>query len=352
MPKNYHLNTLRTISVVELVENIIDDAIAHRASDIHIEPSASDYRIRFRCDGLLVEVKTIPQALAAQIIIRLKVMALLDIAESRLPQDGRIQLARENEINIRLSTCPTIYGEKIALRLLDASRMKFDIAALGLNIDQQQLFMQKLALPQGLILVTGPTGSGKTITLYAALHWLNQIEKNIMTVEDPIEIKLAGINQVAVNQKIGLDFATVLRAFLRQDPDIIMIGEIRDRETAHIAIQAAQTGHLVLSTLHTNNAEETFVRFQAMDINIQHFTHAVSLIVAQRLVRKLCQACQGKTCDQCYRGYQGRTAIFELLDPTHASTPSQHQLWQAGLEKVTLGITTRSELISVLGRQH
>lgn len=350
------LNAQREPSVVELVDNMITEAIANKASDIHIEPFAHHCRIRFRRDGLLSEMNTINNRLAAQMIIRLKVMALLNIAESRLPQDGRIQLSQRENIDIRISTCPTLYGEKIVLRLLDASRMQFDITALGLNSTQQQLLLQKLSHPQGLILVTGPTGSGKTITLYAALRWLNQIEKNIMTVEDPVEIELNGINQISVNTKIGLEFTTVLRAFLRQDPDIIMIGEIRDSETANIAIQAAQTGHLVLSTLHTNDAAETLSRFQAMGVANHNLTHAISLIISQRLVRTLCTFCRSQnistTCDQCHQGYQGRIGIFELAEACHQKTTIHNsQLWQAGLEKIDLGLTTHSELTRVLGSQ-
>lgn len=317
--------------VIKWVDCLIQDAIHKKASDIHIEPYENHCRIRFRRDGLLQEITTIPIALAHLITLRLKLMGHLNIAERRLPQDGHIIFNTEYHIDLRISTCPTLFGEKIVLRLLDSHHFHTDIHQLGLDETQKKIFLDKLTHPQGLILATGPTGSGKTMTLYSALHFLNQTEKNISTVEDPIEIKVNGLNQININQKINLDFATILRALLRQDPDIIMVGEIRDCETAHIAIQAAQTGHLVLSTLHTNSAAETMIRLQSMGIDTTHLYASLSLVIAQRLVRLLCHHCkkpipdtistdnfshpiyQAIGCKNCHQGYLGRIAIFELL---------------------------------------
>ncbi|TAK79238.1 MAG: type IV-A pilus assembly ATPase PilB [Gammaproteobacteria bacterium] len=355
--------------IIELADQLIQNAIAKHASDIHIEPYEHHCRIRFRCDGLLYEIATFPLPLATRVITRLKIMANLNIAERRLPQDGRIQFRQPEKMDIRVNTCPTLFGEKMVLRILNIKHHQLDITSLGLTPMQQHLLLDKLAQPQGLILVTGPTGSGKTITLYSALHHLNQTEKNISTVEDPIEIELSGINQVNVNPAIGLDFSTVLRTFLRQDPDIIMVGEIRDTDTATIAMQAAQTGHLVLSTLHTNSAAETITRLQSMGMPPYHLIHSISLIIAQRLVRKLCPHCQQPPsgCDQCLHGYQGRIGIFELIPVTEAlahlilSSASITQLatqiktegWmmleEAGWQKVQAGITSTAEVMRVVG---
>lgn len=367
--------------VSELVNKLLSEAIEKQVSDIHIEPFTHHCRIRFRRDGLLYEAATIPPHLANRVITRLKILANLNIAERRLPQDGRLQLAEPVITDIRINTCPTLFGEKIVLRILDAKNIKLEIEMLGLTEDQKKIFTAKLMEPQGLILVTGPTGSGKTITLYSALHFLNSIEKNISSVEDPIEIDFFGINQVNINTRIGLDFPTVLRTLLRQDPDIIMIGEIRDTQTANIAMQAAQTGHLVLSTLHTNNAVETIRRLQAIGITAYNFIHSVSLIIAQRLVRKLCDHCkQMETatpsvphsfkpigCERCCHGYLGRIGIFELIPMTEQITQlilseannillfdlinneNWMLLWDAGLEKVKQGQTSYAELIRVLG---
>lgn len=348
--------------LILFVDNMLQHAIQASASDIHIEPYEKTYRIRYRQDGILHEVTEIPIQLATRLITRLKVMAKLDITERRLPQDGRIQ---KNKIDIRINTCPTLHGEKIVLRLMNPENISLNIDDLGFLEAQKKLFIHKISQPQGLILVTGPTGSGKTLTLYSALNFLNSPEKNILTIEDPIEIQLTGINQVNVHSKIGLDFSNTLRAFLRQDPDIIMVGEIRDRETADIAIQAAQTGHLVLSTLHTNSAIETLIRLQSMNVKPYNIINSISLIIAQRLVRKLCRYCQSK-CNQCINGYSGRTAIYELLPITdnlshlllsnanatalfsQAKQEGFLSLSEIGMEKINLGITNFAELNRIL----
>jgi len=350
--------------LIKLVDTLLHDAAKQTASDIHLEPNKNNYRLRYRQDGILFVITEIPTDLALRIITRLKVLAKLDISERRLPQDGRFQF-QPNEpasVDIRISTCPTLFGEKVVLRLLDIKQLTLDISKLGMSEEQQQLFLQCLAQAHGLILVTGPTGSGKTATLYSALHYLNTVEKNISTVEDPVEIQLPGINQVNIHTKIGLNFSTILRTLLRQDPDVIMIGEIRDIETAEIAIHAAQTGHLVLSTLHTNSAQETLTRLQAMGIATYNLTHTLILIIAQRLARKSCQYCQAmnKECHQCRGGYHGRIGIFELLPMTASlakkllqqqgpvSIPGFKTLWDMALEKVQHGMTTLTEIHRVI----
>lgn len=326
------------VSIVNLIDKILNDAISQHASDIHCEPYEELYRIRFRIDGLLYQVTTTQISLGQRLSARLKIMANLDIAEKRLPQDGRftIKLTNNQKQDCRLSTCPTMFGEKLVVRILNSINIPLDIKFLGLDEKEQQLFLKYIQMPQGLILVTGPTGSGKTITLYTALNILNQSTKNISTVEDPIEINLHGINQVEVNHKTGLSFSKALRALLRQDPNIIMIGEIRDLETAEIAIKAAHTGHLVLATLHTNSAASSLTRLLNMGIPAFNLATAVSLIIAQRLARKLCIYCRQEQilptrvlmennlepnttpytpqgCEHCIQGYHGRTAIFEML---------------------------------------
>ena len=280
--------------IVRFVNKILLDAIKKGASDIHFEPYEKSFRIRTRIDGVLKEVALPPVQLAVKIVARLKVMARLDIAERRVPQDGRIKmrLSKNRAIDFRVSTCPTLFGEKVVTRILDPSSAMLGIDALGYEPLQRETYLRYLAKPQGMILVTGPTGSGKTVSLYTGLNILNTEDCNISTAEDPAEINLPGINQVNVNNKVGLTFAAALRAFLRQDPDVIMVGEIRDLETAEIAIKAAQTGHLVLSTLHTNDAPQTLTRLVDMGVKPYAIATSVSLIIAQRLARKLCSNCK------------------------------------------------------------
>src|SRR5437588_395635 len=280
--------------VVKLVNLILLDAIKKGASDIHVEPYEKDFRVRYRVDGVLYEVMKPPMKLKMAIISRLKIMAELDIAERRLPQDGRIKLklGKGREMDFRVSVCPTLFGEKVVLRLLDKSNLQLDMTKLGFDADPLRLFKEAIDRPYGMVLVTGPTGSGKTTTLYSALSELNKTSDNISTAEDPVEFNFAGINQVQMHEDIGLNFAAALRSFLRQDPDIIMVGEIRDFETAEIGIKAALTGHLVLSTLHTNDAPGTVSRLLNMGIEPFLVTSAVNLILAQRLARKLCQECK------------------------------------------------------------
>lgn len=326
------------LTMVNYVNQILMDAFAYNASDIHIEPYQNQLEIRFRIDGLLYLMLTLPKNLIPRIITRLKIMSQLDIAERRIPQDGRFQIKDNNDrtVDCRLSTCPTIHGEKLVIRILDSNKMLLEIDKLGMDLSQKKEFIKALKSPHGMILVTGPTGSGKTITLYTALNFLKKTTVNISTVENPIEIILPGINQVNVNSTVGLNFSCVLRAFLRQDPDIIMVGEMRDQETAEIGIKAAQTGHLVLSTLHTNSAADSLIRLESMNIPSYNIAASVQLIIAQRLVRRLCVHCKieeklpkdfllqldrsntkkfytATGCSQCINGYKGRTGIFEVL---------------------------------------
>tara|TARA_Y100000296_G_scaffold87278_1_gene131749 strand:+ start:639 stop:2339 length:1701 start_codon:yes stop_codon:yes gene_type:complete len=333
--------------IVRFVNKILLDAIRIGASDIHFEPYEKRYRIRYRTDGVLKEVSQPPINLAGKIAARLKVMSQMDISERRIPQDGRIKMkiSKNKAIDFRVNTLPTLWGEKIVLRILDPSSAKLGIDALGYEEDQKQLYLEALSNPQGMILVTGPTGSGKTVSLYTGLNILNVEGTNISTAEDPVEINLEGINQVNVNNKVGLDFASALRSFLRQDPDVVMVGEIRDLETAQIAIKAAQTGHLVLSTLHTNSAAETLTRLANMGVPAFNIATSVSLIIAQRLARRLCSSCktpaeippetlqeEGFTeeqishgdffspvgCPHCNGGYKGRVGIYEVVKVTDA----------------------------------
>jgi len=339
-------NEVDDAPIVKYVNKMLLDAIRGGASDVHFEPYEKTYRVRYRTDGILKEMSRPSIKLAPKISARIKIMAQLDISERRVPQDGRIKmkLSKTKAIDFRVNTLPTLWGEKIVLRILDPSQAKLGIDALGYEEDQKKLYMDALAQPQGMILVTGPTGSGKTVSLYTGLNILNTADINISTAEDPAEINLEGINQVNVNNRVGLGFAEALRAFLRQDPDVIMVGEIRDLETANIAIKAAQTGHLVLSTLHTNSAAETLTRMMNMGVPAFNIATSVSLIVAQRLGRRLCSACKQpgdipkdvlltegftqeqidtgfklyhpKGCDKCNGGYKGRVGIYEVVKVT------------------------------------
>ncbi len=379
--------------VVRFVNKILLDAINSGVSDIHFEPYEKRYRIRYRQDGMLYEKASPPVNIAHRISSRLKVMARLNIAERRVPQDGRIKLriSRNQAIDFRVNTCPTVYGEKVVLRILDSSAAQVGIDALGFEEDQKELFLKAIHRPYGMVLVTGPTGSGKTVSLYTALNILNKPEINISTAEDPVEIQVEGINQVNINTATGLDFAEALRAFLRQDPDIIMVGEIRDLETGEIAVKAAQTGHLVLSTLHTNDAPQTLTRLANMGIPPYNIASSVNLIMAQRLARRLCEHCkepeelprkalleegfteaeidEGLTiykavgCDRCTNGYKGRVGVFEILPVTEAigqlimeegnaiqlkelalKEGYYYDLRTAGLKKVRAGITSLEEI--------
>jgi type IV pilus assembly protein PilB len=381
--------------IVRFVNKVMLDAIRRGASDIHFEPYEKTYRVRFRMDGVLKEIAQPPVALAPKLSARLKVMSRLDIAERRVPQDGRIKmrLSKSRAIDFRVSTCPTLFGEKIVMRILDPSQAMLGIDSLGYEPFQRELYEKFLAKPQGMILVTGPTGSGKTVSLYTGLNILNREDTNISTAEDPSEINLPGVNQVNVNPKVGLTFAAAMRAFLRQDPDVIMVGEIRDLETAEIAIKAAQTGHLVLSTLHTNDAPQTLTRLVDMGVKPYAIATSVSLIIAQRLARRLCAQCKQpmdvpeeallkegfsdtdvkgglrifapKGCSNCTDGYKGRTGIYQVLPVTDAiahiilaggSAPdigdqaAKEGVWdlrRSGLEKVKSGLTSLEEINSV-----
>ncbi len=378
--------------VVRFVNKILLDAIKRGASDVHFEPYEKTFRVRTRLDGVLSEVAQPPVALATKVCARLKVMSRLDIAERRVPQDGRIKmrLSKNRAIDFRVNTCPTLHGEKVVLRILDASAAQLGIDVLGYEPNQKDLYEKILMKPYGMILVTGPTGSGKTVSLYTGLNILNTEDRNISTAEDPCEINLPGVNQVNVNPKVGLTFASALKAFLRQDPDIIMVGEIRDLETAEIAIKAAQTGHLVLSTLHTNDAPRTLTRLVDMGVKPYAIATSVSLIIAQRLARKLCDNCKEsrdvprealekegfeaedfdsgltiyapKGCKSCNDGYKGRIGIFQVMEVSEtmgriimeggnamqiadqASIEGVIDLRRAGLNKVKDGITSLEEI--------
>ncbi|WP_346841810.1 type IV-A pilus assembly ATPase PilB [Metapseudomonas otitidis] len=331
--------------VVRFVNKMLLDAIKGGSSDLHFEPYEKSYRVRLRTDGILHEVARPPIQLASRISARLKVMAALDISERRKPQDGRIKMkiSKSKSIDFRVNSLPTLWGEKIVMRILDPSSAQMGIDALGYEESQKELYLSALKQPQGMILVTGPTGSGKTVSLYTGLNILNTVDINISTAEDPVEINLEGINQVNVNPKQGMDFAQALRAFLRQDPDVIMVGEIRDLETAEIAIKAAQTGHMVMSTLHTNSAAETLTRLRNMGVPAFNIATSVNLIIAQRLARKLCNNCKKEVevprdtllregfpedkigtfkifapngCENCKGGYKGRVGIYEVVKNT------------------------------------
>ncbi|QFT55953.1 type IV-A pilus assembly ATPase PilB [Microbulbifer sp. THAF38] len=378
--------------VVRFVNKVLLDAIRTNASDIHFEPYEKSYRVRFRTDGVLHEIAKPPIQLASRLSARLKVMSRMDISEKRVPQDGRIKmkLSKTKAIDFRVNSLPTLWGEKIVLRILDPSSAKLGIDALGYEDEQKKIYMDALAQPQGMILVTGPTGSGKTVSLYTGLNILNTPERNISTAEDPVEINLEGINQVNVSNKVGLNFAEALRSFLRQDPDIVMVGEIRDLETAEIAIKAAQTGHLVLSTLHTNSAPETLTRLMNMGVPTFNIATSVSVIIAQRLARRLCNECkkpvnlpsevleaegfsnvtipqsewsiyQPVGCEHCSKGYKGRVGVYEVVRITDgisriimeggnsiqiadkAREEGFNNLRTSALRKVVMGITSLEE---------
>ncbi|MDA8389847.1 MAG: type IV-A pilus assembly ATPase PilB [Gammaproteobacteria bacterium] len=377
--------------IVRFVNKILLDAINRGASDIHIEPYERQYRVRFRTDGVLQEVASPPPALASRIASRVKILAKLDISERRIPQDGRmkIRVSQTRAIDFRVSTLPTLFGEKIVLRILDPTSATLGVDRLGFESEQKEAYMEAIHRPYGMVLVTGPTGSGKTVTLYTALNILNTPDRNISTAEDPVEINLMGINQVNINERAKLTFASALRAFLRQDPDVIMVGEIRDLETAEIAIKAAQTGHMVISTLHTNDAPQTLGRLVNMGVPPFNIASAVNLIIAQRLARRLCPQCRKpvelpKTallqvgfreeeipslriygpggCDACNGGYKGRVGIYQVMPMTPAigqiilrggnATDIAQQarkegiadLRQSGLRKVREGITSLEEV--------
>jgi type IV pilus assembly protein PilB len=380
--------------VVRFLQKMLIDAINMRASDLHFEPYENTYRVRFRIDGELREITQPPIAIKDKLSSRIKVISRLDIAEKRVPQDGRMKLKFGNRaIDFRISTLPTLFGEKIVIRILDPSSAKLGVDALGYEKDEKDWLMQAIRRPYGMILVTGPTGSGKTVSLYTCLNILNQPGVNISTVEDPAEINLPGINQVNVNDKAGMNFATALKAFLRQDPDIIMVGEIRDLETADIAIKAAQTGHLVLSTLHTNDAPTTLTRLSNMGVPAFNIASSVILITAQRLARRLCDSCKAPAeypreallragfraedldgswrpykavgCPACNNGYRGRVGLYQVMPITEtiqrvilaegtaldlaqqAQREGVRDLRQSGLIKVRSGVTTLEEIISV-----
>ena len=378
--------------VVRFVNKILLDAIRKGASDVHFEPFEKFFRVRVRQDGVLREVAKPPVALAGKVCARLKVMSRLDIAERRVPQDGRIKMriSKNRSIDFRMNTCPTLFGEKVVLRILDPASAQMGIENLGYEDFQRKLYEDQLARPYGMILVTGPTGSGKTVSLYTGLNILNSIDRNISTAEDPVEINMPGVNQVNVNYKVGLNFATAMRAFLRQDPDVIMVGEIRDLETADVAIKAAQTGHLVLSTLHTNDAPNTLTRMVDMGVKPYAIASSISLIIAQRLARRLCNECkeardippeallkEGFTredikrgftiygpvgCARCVAGYKGRTGIYQVMPVTHeigqiilqggnatqvAEQATLEGVWdlrRSALEKAKQGITGLEEI--------
>ena len=377
--------------VVRFVNKILTDAINRGASDIHIEPYEKTYRVRYRQDGVLHEVANPPLALSGRISARIKILSKLDIAERRVPQDGRIKMriSKNRAIDFRVSTLPTLWGEKIVLRILDPTSATLGVEKLGFEPDQKVLFTETINRPYGMVLVTGPTGSGKTVTLYTGLNIINTPDNNISTAEDPVEINVPGINQVNINEKAGLTFASALRAFLRQDPDIIMVGEIRDLETAEISIKAAQTGHMVLSTLHTNDAPSTLTRLANMGVPPFNIASAVNLIIAQRLARRLCPQCKKPVdipkpallkagfkeneldkltvygavgCDACSDGYKGRVGIYQVMPVSEAigaiimrggnqldiEMQSRKEgvlnLRESGLKKVREGVTSLDEI--------
>lgn len=374
------------------VNKLLLDAINQGASDLHFEPYEKKYRVRYRIDGILHQIATPPLSLSRKITSRLKVLSSLDISERRVPQDGRMKMkiSKNRSIDFRVSTCPTLYGEKVVMRILDPSSATLGIDALGYEPFQKEIFMDNLAKPQGMILITGPTGSGKTVSLYTGINILNVEGTNISTAEDPAEIVLEGVNQVNINVKQGLTFPAALKSFLRQDPDVILIGEIRDLETGEIAVKAAQTGHAVLATLHTNDAPQTIARLMNMGLAPYNIAGALNLIIAQRLARRLCQHCKAETktppqtllaegfteedltenftqykavgCDQCTNGYKGRAGIYQVMPISDemrqlilvsadqmmiAKQAEKEGIWdlrKSGLNKVKQGLTTLEEI--------
>lgn len=384
------LNDDSDTPVVQFINQTLRSAIQRRASDVHFEPYQQSFRVRLRIDGVLQAIASPHCSLAARITARLKIMGQLDIAERRLPQDGQMSAQLDNAcFSMRISTLPTLHGEKVVLRILQTDRQELPLEQLGMSLEALGWYANALSNPQGMILVTGPTGSGKTVTLYSGLRQLNDVQSNLCSVEDPIEIPVFGINQTQVNSKTDLDFARVLRALLRQDPDVIMIGEIRDKETAEIAVKAAQTGHLVLSTLHTNSTCETLTRLTQMGIPGYLLAACLKLVIAQRLVRRLCPHCRypqveilhfpaaiwpeplipwrAAGCEHCFGGYYGRIGVYELLQITPeiqnalmqnasvtqlanmAQQQGQVTLLQAGLALVAQGTTSLEELYRVVG---
>ncbi|MCK5830329.1 MAG: type IV-A pilus assembly ATPase PilB [Methylococcales bacterium] len=390
-PDNSNDSDIDDAPIVRFVNKILLDSIKKGVSDIHLEPYEKTFRIRFRGDGILYEAASPPANIANRIISRIKVMSKMDIAERRVPQDGRIKmkLSKNRAIDFRVNTCPTLFGEKVVLRILDPTSAQIGIEKLGFEPDQQELFLNAIHRPYGMVLVTGPTGSGKTVSLYTGLNILNEVERNISTAEDPVEITVEGINQVNMNVKAGLTFAVALKAFLRQDPDIIMVGEIRDLETAGIAVKAAQTGHLVLSTLHTNDAPQTINRLVQMGIEPFNIVSAVNLIMAQRLGRRLCEHCKKEAdfpektyldagfkqeelstlkiyspdgCEKCNSGYKGRVGIYQVMPISEkmralilsggnamemadlSKKEGINDLRASGLVKVRQGITSLEEI--------
>lgn len=377
--------------IVHLTNKILNDAIHSGASDLHIEPYEKYFRIRLRVDGILSEHSQLSLYLANRITTRIKVLSQLDISERRLPQDGRFRMSiqQHHHVDMRVSSCPTIHGEKIVLRILNSETLQLEINQLGFEPFQETIYLRHINKQEGMILVTGPTGSGKTVSLYSALKILNVTQLNVATVEDPVEINLPGVNQVNINSKYGLEFSTILRSLLRQDPDVIMVGEIRDLETAQIAIKAAQTGHLVLSTLHTNTAADVLSRMVSIGIPSYNVASSISLIISQRLCRVLCHNCKVKTllsqsqllelglqylqqqtinvfaakgCEQCQDGYFGRTGIYEILEITpeirqliisngnsldiakYSATQGNWDLRKAAVNKLISGITSLQEI--------
>ncbi|MBI6217829.1 ATPase, T2SS/T4P/T4SS family [Proteus sp. DFP240708] len=360
-----------THSATEFIEHLLRESILKRVSDLHIEPQQTSVRIRARIDNHLYLLSSPPDEFSEGIVTRLKVLANLNIAEKRLPQDGQFSWSyNEKNYSIRIATLPTLYGEKVVLRLINNLQQP-ELNHLGFQPSHLTLLKKYLNLPQGMILVTGPTGSGKTLTLYSCLHYLNKENLNINSVEDPIELPLKGINQIQISEKSGISFTTILRALLRQDPDIIMVGEIRDQSTAEMAIKSAQTGHLVLSTLHTNSASSTLMRLYNLGIEKDLIHSCVSLIISQRLVRCLCPHCkiclsnkqhisinkeevelpnwQAVGCQQCCSGYSGRTAIYECFEPSKQTHSSLYHLLYSGFSLIKQGITTLEEVYQTLG---